>query len=127
MASLELDVMGVFETFWKASGEFTTILPKDRFKVIFSGGEQSRRGTAMIIRNKAIEMLMYYQAISDRIILAKYKGRPVDISIIQIYAPTKAADDEEIEQFKDELDNIIKTHKKRKDMLLVNEDEECFI
>ena len=72
--------------FWKDSGEFTTTaLPnnKDRFKVIFSGGEQSRRGTAMIIRNKAIESLMYYQTISDRSILSKYKGRPVDILIIQ--------------------------------------------
>ena len=98
MASLELDVMGVAETFWKDSGEFTTTLPnsKDRFKVIFSGGEQSRRGTAMIIRNKAIESLMYYQTIYDRIILAKYKGRPVDILIIQVYAPTTSADDEEI-------------------------------
>ena len=47
---------------------------------------------------------MYYQAISDRIILAKYKGGPVDILIIQVYAPTTAADDEEIEQFYDELD-----------------------
>ena len=76
--------------------EFTTTLPnnKDRFRVILSGGEQSRRGTAMIIRNKAIESLMYYQAISDRIILAKYKGKPVDILIIQVYAPTTAADDE---------------------------------
>ena len=46
MARLELDVMGVSETFWKDSGEFTTTLPnnKDRFKVILSGGEQSRRG-----------------------------------------------------------------------------------
>ena len=121
MTSLELDVMGVAETFWKDSGEFTTTLPnsKDRFKVIFSGGEKSRRGTAMVIRNKAIESLMYYQTISDRIILAKYKGRPVDILIIQVYAPTTAADDAEIEQFYEELDNIIKTHKKCRDMLLV--------
>ena len=73
----------------------------------------------MIIRNKSIESMMYYQTISDRIILAKYKGRPVDILIIQVYAPTAAADDEEIEQFYGELDNIIKTHKKCRDMLLV--------
>ena len=53
----------------------------------------------MIIRNKAIESLIYYQTIPDIIILAKYKGRPVDILIIQVYAPTTAADDEEIEQF----------------------------
>ena len=125
ITSLELDVMGVAETFWKDSGEFTTTLPnsKDRFKVIFSGGEQSRRGTAMIIRNTAMESLMNYQTISDRIILAKYKGRPVDILIIQVYAPTTAAaDDEEIEQFYEELDNIIKTHKKCRDMLLVEGD-----
>ena len=62
---------------------------------------------------------MYYQTISDRIILAKFKGRPVDILIIQVYAPTTAADDEEIEQFYEELDNIINTHKKCGDMLLV--------
>ena len=73
----------------------------------------------MIIRNKATESLMYYQTISDRIILAKYKGRPVDILIIQVHAPTTAADDEEIEQLYEELDNIIKTHKKCRDMLLV--------
>ena len=112
-------VMGVSETFWKDSGEFTCTLPnnKDRFKVIFSGGEQSRSGTAMTIRNKAIESLIYHQTISDRIILAKYNGRPVDILIIQVYAPTTAADDEEIEQFYEELDNIIKTHEKCRDML----------
>ena len=39
--------------------------------------------------------------------------------IIQVYALTTAADDEEIEQFYEELDNIIKTHKKCRDMLLV--------
>ena len=38
----------------------------------------------MIIRNKAIESLMYYQTISDIIILATYKGRPVDILIIKV-------------------------------------------
>ena len=74
----------------------------------------------MIIRNKAIESLMYKQAISDRIILAKYKDRrPVDNLIIQVYAPTTAAYDEEIELFYEELDNIIKTPKKFRDMLLV--------
>ena len=51
--------------------------------------------------------------------LAKYKGRPVDILIIQVYSPTTAADDEEIEQFYEEFDNIIKTHTKCRDMLLV--------
>ena len=61
----------------------------------------------MIIRNKAIESLMYYQTIHDRIIPDKYKGTPVDILIIQVYAPTTAADDEEIEQFYEELDNIV--------------------
>ena len=54
--------------------------------------------------------------------MAKYKRRPVDILIIQVYAPTTAADGEEIEQFYEELDNIIKTHKKCRDMLLVIED-----
>ena len=39
--------------------------------------------------------------------------------IIQVYAPTTAADDEEIEQLYEELDNIIKTHKKCRGMLLV--------
>ena len=81
----------------------------------------------MLIRNKTMESLMYYQAISDRIILAKYKGRPVDILIIQVYAPTTAADDEEIEQFYEELDNIIKTHRKCRDMLLVIADYNAMI
>ena len=73
----------------------------------------------MTIRNKAIGSLMHYKTISDIIVLAKYKGRPVDILIIQVYAPTTAADDEEIEQFYKELGNIIKTHEKCRGMPLV--------
>ncbi|GFO39298.1 craniofacial development protein 2-like protein [Plakobranchus ocellatus] len=42
--------------------------------------------------------------LSDRIILLKIAGKPLDINIIQVYAPTSACSDDDIEKFYEELE-----------------------
>ena len=44
-------------------------------------------------------------------ILIKLQGKPFNISIIQIYAPTQDHEDEEIELFYDEIQTAIKNVK----------------
>ena len=46
--------------------------------------------------------------VSDRIIMAKLKGKPFNINIIQVYAPTTDHDDEEVEKFYDDIENVMK-------------------
>ena len=49
----------------------------------------------------------------------KIKTKPVDIVIVQVYAPTSEAQEEEIEDFYEELAHAIHTDKKNGDCLIV--------
>ena len=51
-----------------------------------------------------LKSLLGYWAISDRIVLMKFKGQPFNIAVIKVYAPTSDADDNEIEEFYQKLD-----------------------
>jgi exonuclease III len=53
--------------------------------------------------------------------LVKVKGNPFNISIIQAYAPTTDADDEEIEEFYDKLDQAYKQCKSAKIQIVMGD------
>ena len=46
--------------------------------------------------------------VSDRTALVKLKAKPFNINIIQVYVPTSASTEEELEEFYKELDKCIK-------------------
>ena len=49
-----------------------------------------------------------YCAPSDRILLVRIHGKPFNLSIIQVYAPTSASSEEEIEDFYSDLEDTYK-------------------
>ena len=48
--------------------------------------------------------MMGYWALSDPVILMKFRGKPFDISVIQVYAPTTDKDSDEIDSFHEKVD-----------------------
>lgn len=46
---------------------------------------------------------MKYNAISDRVISIRLQGSPINVTIIQAYAPTTDAEDEVIDMFYDQV------------------------
>ena len=80
-----LDVTGLAEVRWAGEGHFTSI---DNSTVIFSGAQGGRNGVAVILRGKARNSLIGYNAVSDRIIVVKLKTKPTVTNIIHVYAPT---------------------------------------
>jgi len=121
MSRMGVDVMGVAETFWKDDGEFQTELPDstDKFKVIYSGGEKNRRGVGMILKGNARNSILLYRPISERIIVMRLQGVPVNLLILQVYAPNEDGDEEEKEQFYEMLDQVITENRKGNDCLMV--------
>ena len=55
-----------------------------------------------------------YFTISDRILVVKLAGAPLDFSIVQVYAPTAGHDDEDIEEFYEGVDCALKQCKSHK-------------
>ena len=79
--------------------------------MIYPGGKGHKNGVGIIMRKEIARSLIGYWAISERVMLIKLQGKPFNISIIQIYAPTQDHEDEELELFYDEIQTAIKNVK----------------
>jgi len=100
MTRLKVNILGICETRWTGSGEFNS----DNFRVLYSGGVKHEQGVAMILDRENAKSLLGWWALSDRVMLIKLKGKQIDLSIIQVYAPTTASSEEEIDEFYDTLE-----------------------
>ena len=63
--------------------------------------------------------ILMCEPISERIIIIRLKATPVNILIIQIYAPCEEAEEEEKERFYERLDEVIAYYSKGRECLVV--------
>ena len=96
MVRMKMDILGVAETFWDGNGEFSTNIQgtKDSFRVLYSGGDKKRRGVGVILRGMIGNAVMHYETISDRIMLLRLQATPVNMLVIQVYAPCENEEDD---------------------------------
>src|SRR6218665_185429 len=89
------DIIGLCETRWCRKGEFH----HDQHKAITSGREdnQLKEGVAVIMNEKATKTLIGYQLISQRLMSAKFRNKFAKMTVIQTYASTSPAANEEID------------------------------
>ena len=89
----KLDILGLSEMRWKEGGDFES----EEFRVCFAGGKESQRGVAIILDKEMAKRVPKVDMVSDRIISVKIQADPVDLMIIQVYMPTSAHDDDEVD------------------------------
>ena len=118
---MDIDIMGVAETFWEGSGEFMSTLPNDdeQYKVIFSGGEHKRKGVAVILNEKTSKAIMTYETLTERQMYVRISAKPFNLFILQVYAPCNDADDEDKERFYEEINNTVQNKVKHDDCLII--------
>ena len=73
--------------------------------------EKSKRGIALLLACNVSKCIKTTERFDYRILKVTISGQPMDIIIIQVYMPTSAHDDEEIETIYDKLDEIIQSVK----------------
>ena len=100
MDRLKVNILGLCETRWEGAGRIQT----EDHTFVYSGGDKHERGVGILLDKFHSKCLLGYWAISDRVMLAKLKGHPFDLSIIQAYAPTSESTDEELDTFYESLD-----------------------
>ena len=117
MERCSVEILGLAEHWWIGQGKFTTL---EGSMVLYSGRDCGKRrgGVGFIIHKHITKYVLGYNPVNDRIITIRLKGKPLNITIVQIYAPTADSTEEEIEAFyatlQDTLDNISK-----KDIIMV--------
>ena len=109
MERYDTQILGISETNWNGQGSFQT---EDKL-VLFSGKEEGySHGVACILDQQTSRALIGYSPINDRIMKAdvvRLQAKPHNISILHCYAPTSAADDAEMTDFYNALQEAIDT------------------
>ena len=96
MKRLDVDVLGISEMKWTGSEHFRSA----NNTVMYSGHNTNRKnGVGMIIKNQVSKSLIGYKEVNDRIIYIRVKAHLVNITCVQVYAPTTSADTADIEDF----------------------------
>jgi exonuclease III len=74
----------------------------------FSGHETlSRQRVAIIVNPKIAKLVLGYHSVNSRIISIKINANSMNLNIIQVYAPTSEAAEDEIEEFYSALEQEI--------------------
>ena len=116
-----IDIIGMAEQRWQWKGHFT-VTSRCGGKVLHSGGERAgQNGVAIYLSKGAAQSLMGYNPVNDRLISVRLGGQAKNVKLIQVYAPTSAATDEEIETFYVTLQQEI-NNKDRQDILIISGD-----
>ena len=63
----------------------------------YPGGDNHERGVGILLNKTVANSVIGFWPVSGRIALVKLKAKPFNINIIQVYAPTSASTEEELE------------------------------
>ena len=110
MARVNIDILGISELKWTGMGEFNL----DDHYIYYCGQESLRRnGVAIMVNRRVWNAVLGCSLKNDRIILAHFQGKP-----FQVYVPTSNAEEAEVEQFYEDLQDLLELTTK-KDVLFI--------
>ena len=115
MARVNIDILGISEPKWTGMGEFNS----DDHYIYYCGQESLRRnGAAMIVNKRVRNAVLGCNLKNDEMISAYFQVKPFSIKIIQVYAPTRYAEEAEVEWFYEDLQDLLELTPK-KDVLFI--------
>ena len=93
MARVNIDILRISKLKWSGMGEFNS----DDHYVHYCGQESLRRNGVAIMVNKGVRnAVLGYNLKNDRMISVRLQGNPFNITVIQVYAPTRSAEEAEV-------------------------------
>ena len=98
------NILGIRELKWTGMGEF-----KSENHYIYYYGQESRRqnGVANIVNKRVQNAVLGCNLKNDRMISVRFQGKPFNITVIQVYTPTGNAEEAEVEQFYEDLQDLL--------------------
>ena len=115
MARVNVDILGISELKWTGMGEFNS----DDHYIYYCGQESLRRNGVVIMVNKRVRNALLGRNLkNDRMISIRLQGKPFNITVIQVYAPTSNAEEAEVEWFYEDLQDLSELTPK-KDVLFI--------
>ena len=102
MVRININILGISELKRTGVGQFN---PDDHIST--TGGKNHRRnGVALIVNKRVQNAVLGCNLKNDRMILVCFQGKTSHITVIQVYAPTMDAEEAEVDQFYEDLEDL---------------------
>ena len=112
MTRVNIDILGISKLKWTGMCEFNS----DDHYNYYCGQESLRRSEVAIIVNKRVRnAVLGCNLKNDRIISVCFQGKPLNITVIQVYASTSNAEEAEVERFYEDLQDLLELTPKKRD------------
>ena len=96
--------LGISELKWTGIGEFNL----DEHCIYYCGQESLRRnGVAIMVNKRVRNAVLGCNLKNDKMISVHFQGKSFNITIIQVYALTSNAEEVKVEQFYEDLQDLL--------------------
>ena len=111
MARVNVDILGISELKWTGMGEFNS---DDHY--IYDYGQESlrRNGVAIMVNRRVRNAVLGCNLKKDRMISVCLQGKPFNVMVIQVYAPTSNVEEAEVERFYEEPTRPFRTNTQKR-------------
>ena len=110
MARVNIDILGINKLKWTRMGEFKS----DDHYIYYCEQESLRRnGVAIMVNKRVRNAVLGCNLKNDGMISVRSQGKPFNITVFQVYAPTSNAEEAEVEQFYEDLQDLLELHPKK--------------
>ena len=104
MARVNIDILGISELKWTGMSEFNS----DDHYVYYCVQESLRKNGVAIMVNKSPKCSTWMQSQKRQHDLCLFpQGKPFNITVIQVYAPTSNSEEAEVERFYEDLQDLL--------------------
>ena len=99
-------------------GEFNS----DDHYIYYCGQESLRRnGVAIMVNKRVRNAVLGCNLKNDRMISVHLQGKPFSITVIQVYVPTRNAEENEVEWFYEDLQDLLELTPKKDILFIIGE------
>ena len=115
MARVNIDILGISELKWTGMGEFNS---DDHYICYCVQKSLGRNGVAIIVNRGVQNVVLGCNLKNNKMISVHFQGKPFNITVLQVYALTSNAEEAEVEQFYEDLQDLLELTPK-KDVLFI--------
>ena len=107
---MNVDILGISELKWPGMCEFNS----DDHYIYYCGQESLRRnGVAIMVNKRVRNAVLGCNLKNDRMVSVHFQGKPFNITVIQVYAPTSNVEEAKVQWFYEDLQDLLELTPKK--------------
>ena len=101
---MNVSILGISKLKWTGMGEFNS----DDHYIYYCGWDSFRRnGVALIVNKRVRNAVLESSLKNDAMVSVYFQGKPFNMTVTQVYAPTSNAEEAEVEWFYEDSQDLL--------------------